>query len=283
MEEAAKQEVDLIAFGETWFSGYPAWLDFCPGAALWDNQDVKQVYAQTVESSVSTSSPEIQQIAQAAKNYGQVVVLGVNERVESGPGNRSLFNSIFTITADGLLANAHRKLVATFTEKLVYSHGDGAGLKSVDTKFGRLGSLVCWEHWLPMARQAMHNCGEDIHIALWPWVHDRHQVACRHYAFEGRCYVVGVGQKMLGKELPDTLALPEGFDPNTEVLKGGSCVVKPNGEYLLEPDFDTDGLIVVDFEPVQMGIEEQMTLDVTGNYARWDVFDFGVNRKRPGE
>lgn len=88
---------------------------------------------------------------------------------------------------------------------------------------------------------------------------------------------------MLGKSLPSQLALPDGFDPETEVLKGGSCVVQPNGEYLLEPDFETDGLIVVDFEPKQMGTEEQMTLDVTGNYARWDVFDFKVNHWRPGE
>jgi predicted amidohydrolase len=281
MREGADQSVDLVAFGETWLSGYPAWLDFCPGAGLWDNAEVKKVYAQTFESAVTIDSPEIAQVCELAAKTRQIVVLGINERVARGRGNRSLFNSIVTITADGNVANVHRKLVPTFTEKLVYSHGDGAGLQSVDTPHGRVGSLVCWEHWLPMARQAMHNSGEDIHFALWPWVHDKHQLACRHYAFEARCYVVGVGQIMTADVFPSGLQLPAGFDPSEPVLKGGSCVVQPNGEYLLPPDFETDGLICVDVEPRAMGIEEQMTLDVTGNYARWDVFDFNVNATRP--
>jgi len=275
MDKAANS--DIIAFGETWFSGYPAWLDYCPNVGIWDDEKIKEVYARTVANSVSVTGLELDEIRQKAKELNLAVILGINEKVEHGIGNGSLFNSIVTINEFGEIVNHHRKLMPTFTEKLVYSHGDGAGLQSVSIHNQKVGSLICWEHWLPMARQAMHNEGERIHFALWPWVHDRHELACRQYAFEGRCFVIGVGQLMTVAELPESLDIGQLTDTDL-LLKGGSCVVKPNGRYLMPPNF-TDKFIEIEIDLAET-VKEQMTLDVTGNYARWDVFDFSIDKTR---
>lgn len=101
---------------------------------------------------------------------------------------------LLTIGPDGQLLNHHRKLMPTYTEQLVWGTGDGEGLRSVETPVWRIGGLVCWEHWMPLARQALHEAGEDIHVAVWPTVKDMHQVSSRHYAFEGRCYVLAAGR-----------------------------------------------------------------------------------------
>jgi nitrilase len=129
--------------------------------------------------------------------------VGVSERVDEGPGQGSLYNSLLTYDADGRLANHHRKLVPTFTERCVWGHGDQAGLRSVETAVGKVSALVCWEHWMPLPRQALHEQGETVHVAVWPTVHERHQIASRHYAFEGRTHVIAVGQiQRAGTHLP---------------------------------------------------------------------------------
>ena len=139
-----------------------------------------------------------------------VVVCGVSERVGAGPGRGTLYNTLLTIGPDGELLNHHRKLVPTYTERMVWGNGDADGVRAVDTPSGRAGGLVCWEHWMPLARQALHDSGEDIHAALWPTVHDRHQLASRHYAFEGRCFVLAAGQLIQGSTLPKDLRAPSG-------------------------------------------------------------------------
>ena len=133
------------------------------------------------------------------------MVVGVSERVSAGPGRGTLYNSLLTIGPDGQLLNHHRKLVPTYTERMVWGNGDADGLQAVDTPAGRVSGLVCWEHWMPLARQALHDSGEDIHVAVWPTVHDRHQLASRQYAFEGRCFVLAAGSVMRASSLPPEL------------------------------------------------------------------------------
>ena len=134
---------------------------------------------------------------------------------------------------------------------------------------------------MPLTRQAMHETGEEVHIALWPTVHEMHQVASRQYAFEGRCFVLAVGQILRAKDIPPAFELPEELKANPEslLLKGGSCVVGPDGFYIREPIFDLETTIEVEL-PLREAIKEKMTLDVTGHYKREDVFDFRVNKKR---
>ncbi|MEM8909186.1 MAG: carbon-nitrogen hydrolase family protein [Bacteroidota bacterium] len=282
IEKAAGQGANLIVFGETWLTGYPVWLDYCPEMGFWNHKPTKKVFTRMHQNGVQVPGATTEALGLAARKHGVVVVIGVNEVVRQGPGQGTMYNSLLIFDETGALVNHHRKLMPTYTEKLVHGLGDGHGLKTVDTAFGRLGGLICWEHWMPLTRQTLHNSGETIHIALWPKVHELHQVASRHYAFEGRCFVVAVGQIMRAKDLPSELALPAHLQeaPEQLLLDGGSCVIGPDGHYLLEPQFDRQGLIFVEIEQLDRVIGERMTLDTTGHYQRKDVFQLQVDQTR---
>jgi len=275
--KAASQGARLIVFGETWLPGYPAWLDYCPGAALWNHEPTKEVFAHLRANSVVVPSRATEMLAQAAKSHSAVVVIGINERVDAGPGNGTLYNSLLTIDADGSIANHRRKLIPTYTERMVWGQGDGANLKAVDTAVGRVGGLICWEHWMPLARQVLHDSGEHIHIAVWPTVHEMHQVASRHYAFEGRCFVLAAGLLMRVGDLPHQLGLTEELSRNPDqlVLKGGSSIIGPDGKYLVEPVVDEERIILAELDMAAID-KELMTLDVSGHYQRADLFELTV-------
>ena len=207
--------------------------------------------------------------------------MGANESIKKGPGNGSIYNTIFTFGSDGCIINHHRKLMPTYTEKLIHGMGDGSGLRSVEAPFGRLGSLICWEHWMPLARQAMHDEGEDIHIALWPQVKEMNHVASRQYAFEGRCHVVAVGQIMHRDELPESLSISNriSIHPSGLVMNGGSAIYGPNGDILLPPQQEERKIIYHEIN-LSDNRKENMSLSVSGHYRRNDVFELKVNRKR---
>lgn len=279
--EAAGNGARLITLGETWFPGYPAWLDYAPAAALWDHAPTKSVYARLCANSMSIDGPELLRLRTVAKDLDVVLVLGINERVLLGRGNRSLYNSLLVIDTDGKLVNHHRKLRPTFSEQMIWAQGDGAGLQAADTAVGRVGGLICWEHWMPHARQAMHLSNEIIHVALWPAVKESHLIASRHYAFEGRAFVLAAGSILPAADMPEELELSADLraHPESLLLHGGSAIIGPDGEYLVPPVTGEETIIYADLDPRRI-LEEQMTLDVTGHYARDDVFSFQVNRRR---
>ncbi len=281
IEQAAQKGANIVVFGETWFTGYPAWIDYCHEYAQWDFKPTKQAFARLYANSLEVPGKEVNQIGEWAKKHGVVIVMGVNEVVNSGPGNGTIYNGLLTWNEQGELANHHRKLMPTYTEKLLYGPGDGAGLKSVDTSFGKVGGLICWEHWMPLTRQAMHDSGEHIHIAVWPKVHEMLQLATRSYAFEGRCFAVAAGQIMRVKDIPESLVLPPELKDNPEhmLLSGGSSIVGPDGQYILEPQWDKEGIFTAEVN-LERCYEERMTLDVTGHYQRKDVFNLSVNKER---
>jgi predicted amidohydrolase len=270
IREAADKGVTLIAFGETWFPGYPVWLDVCPGASLWDHGPTKEVFANLRQNSISLNGPEVKALAEIAGDLGIGIVMGVNERVDSGPGQNTLYNSMLIFSADGRLVNHHRKLVPTFTERLVWGNGDGRGLSSVDIGQVRVGGLICWEHWMPLARMAMHQAGEHIHVAVWPTANEPAQLASRHYAFEGRCFVLVVGLMMPTLDIPSEL--PHQIQ-DMWIERGGSAIVAPDASYLIQPVYDREELIIADLD-LTMIDKESMSLDVTGHYSRPDVFSF---------
>jgi len=273
--EAAARGAKLIAFPETWLPGYPAWLDCCRDVALWDYPPVKKVFARLMGNSVAVPGTVTETLAQAAREHAVVVNITVNERVTKGAGRGTLFNTMLTFDADGQLLNAHRKIMPTYTERLVWGKGDGKSLQAVDTAAGRVGGLICWEHWMPLARQAMHEAGEEIHIAAWPQVKEMNLVASRHYAFEGRCFVIATGAVMKASELPDELEpiarLQE--NPDSLVLHGGSAIIAPDGSLLAGPVFEEETILTAELDFSRIA-EESLTLDVTGHYARPDIFDF---------
>jgi predicted amidohydrolase len=273
--EAAAGGAQLIVFPETWLPGYPAWLDTCRDSALWDHAPVKAVFARIAENSVTIPGPGLDHLAETARAAGATLVVGLSERVGLGAGRGTLYNSLVTIAADGTLLNHHRKLMPTYTERLIWGAGDAEGLRAVDTAVGRVSALVCWEHWMPLARQALHESGEDIHVAVWPTVHDLHQVASRQYAFEGRCFVLASGALMRASSLPPELeAHPDRVaGPDQWILRGGSAIIGPDGRYVVEPVYDRSEIIVAELD-LRRTSEEAMTLDVTGHYHRPELFEF---------
>jgi nitrilase len=271
--QAAAQGAKLVVFPETWLPGYPAWLDSCRDVNLWDSPAVKQVYRRLVENSVVVPGPVTEALGAAARAHGVVLNMSVHERVLAGPGRGTLYNTMLTFEADGTLAHVHRKLVPTYTERLIWGQGDGRSLHAVDTAVGRVGGLICWEHWMPPARQRLHESGEDIHVAAWPQLKEMNLVASRHYAFEGRCFVVAAGAIMQVRDLPAELEpTPElAADPAKFVLNGGSVIIGPDGAILAGPIYGEELILTAEIDLARIP-EEQMTLDVAGHYARPDVF-----------
>ena len=279
IRDARDAGASLVVFPETWIPGYPVWLDLCRDVSLWNHAATKAVFARMARDSVSVPGDTFHALVQMARDASVTLVIGVTERVEHGPGRGTLYNSLLTIAADGRLLNHHRKLVPTYTERMVWGGGDAEGLRAVDTPAGRVGGLICWEQWMPLARQALHESGEDIHVAVWPTVHEMHQVASRQYAFEGRCFVLAAGSLMRAS------ALPPGLDVHRErvthaaqwVLRGGSAIIGPDGGYLVAPVYDEHRVLVAELDLARIR-EESMTLDVSGHYARPDLFEFRARR-----
>lgn len=277
--EAVRGGASLVAFPETWLPGYPAWLDVCRDVALWDYEPVKAVYARYAASSVDVDGESGAFLREVARRHGVTLVVGISERVAGGPGRGTLYNALLVLGPDGQLLNHHRKLVPTYTERLVWGNGDADGLRAVDSPAGRVGGLVCWEHWMPLARQAMHDSGEDIHVAVWPTVHDRHQVASRHYAFEGRCFVLAAGSVMRSSSLPPELEVDTSrlaMEPSL-ALRGGSAIIGPDGAYVTPPLWDRPGVLMADVDLNRVR-KESMTLDVAGHYSRPDLLELVVRR-----
>lgn len=279
--QAAAAGARLVVFPETWLPGYPVWLDVGRDVALWDHAPVKRVFRRMADESVVVEGESGRALADIARRNGVTLVTGVTERIAAGVGRGTLYNSLLIYGDSGELLNHHRKLIPTYTERMVWGPGDASGLRAVETPVGRVGGLICWEHWMPLARQALHDSGEDIHIAAWPTVHEMLQVASRHYAFEGRCFVLAAGSLMRAKDLPaelevhpDRVTSPEQF-----VMRGGSAIIGPDGHYVAGPVYDEPAILTVELSLDRVR-EELMSLDVAGHYGRRDCFDFAVQSRR---
>ena len=275
IEEAAKHGAQVICFGETFLPGYPAWLDFCPGAALWNHAPVKEVFAELRANSVLVPGRETEALSEAAARLRVGIVIGISERVRDAPGHGTLFNSLLFFDHEGRLVNHHRKLIPTYSERMIWGQGDGAGMRNSKMYNINIGGAICWEHWMPLARQHMHNSGEQIHVAVWPTVHEMHQIASRHYAFEGRCFVLAAGQIMAAGALSPALSPVDTLDPLFLIERGGSAIIAPDGRYLAGPVFDEEAILyaTLDLQEIE---KESMTMDVSGHYSRPDVFQLKV-------
>ena len=283
IEEAAKNGAQLIAFPETWLPGYPLWIDSAPNAAIWGNPNAKAIFNVLFQNSLEIPGNHLTKLLEAAKQTGTYVIMGANEK-QGG----TIYNTLIYIDKNGKY-KVHRKLVPTYTERLVWGRGDGSTLTSMRTEFGTIGGLICWEHWMPFARAFMHSKNEVIHLCQWPGVHDLHQLASRHYAFEGQCFVLAAGTFITKKDVlngfdsleiksnnaRDLLENINGND-DTVLYNGGSAFIAPDTSYVTEPLYGKSGIIYADLN-LELVNEGKLTLDSNGHYSRPDVFSLTIN------
>lgn len=288
IEPALDQDAQIIAFGETFLGGYPLWLDEAPGAALWDHPGTRALHALLLEEAIRVGDPRLAPVQELVDRSGALISIGAHERVRS-----SLFNCQLLLRP-GQLPLIHRKLVPTHGERLIWARGDGSTLGAHSAPFGPVGSLICWEHWMPLARAAMHNQGEAVHIAAWPTVRETYAMASRHYAFEGRCFVLAAGTIQSREDVLQGLdlcnldaearkaarALIEAM-PDGQLQFGGSMMIAPDAEVLAQAGSGTETLIAdLDLACIDQGLA---ALDTDGHYARPDVFELRVDtRPRDG-
>lgn len=281
IREAARNGARLIAFPETWVPGYPAHIY---GSAGWDHKESKEVHRELMNNSVTVPGPHIEKLCKVARECQAMIVIGVNER-DDRYSRGTLFNSIVYISEMGEVLGVHRKLIPTHAERIIWGSGDGSDLKVFDTSLGRIGGLICWEHWMPLTRFAMHAKAEQVHIATWPEVPDIHHLASRHYAFEGRCFVICVGSFLTLDHVPTTFARREAlfaagdFGGGEDViLPGGSGIIGPDGQWIVGPVSGKEEIIYGEIDLDRIA-EEQMAFDSTGHYNRPDIFQVTVDER----
>jgi len=278
--EAIDAGARVVAFGETFLGGYPLWLDEAPGAALWDHPGSKALHRIMLEQAVVANDERLLPLQEMADASGAIISIGAHERVR-----RSLVNNQLTFRP-GLPVLDHRKLVPTHGERLIWARGDGSTLGVHQAEWGRLGSLICWEHWMPLARAAMHNLGEDVHVAAWPTVRESHAIASRHYAMEGRCFVLAAGLVQVKDDLLDGLERVGGDAAACELLeaipgevlnRGGSLIAASDTRVIAQAGEGEETLLAeLDLGEVAAGLTN---LDTDGHYARPDVFELTVDTR----
>ncbi|WP_138467627.1 carbon-nitrogen hydrolase family protein [Poseidonocella sp. HB161398] len=279
--EAAALGVDLLAFPEAYLSGYPFWL--CrTNAAAFDDARQRQAYAAFLEAAVELGSPLVARIAEAARDHGVSVYLGMNER-GAGAGRGSIWCTMLAIHREKGVLGAHRKLMPTHDERLCWAIGDAHGLRVHDFGGTRASALNCWENWMPQARYALYAGGSELHVAAWPGNEGVANVAPEFIAREGRLWVVSVMGLLSMSDIPadfpfrDQL-VAEGVD---RIFRGGSRIVSPMGEVVAVAGEDVEGLITAEIDRSLVAGARQ-SLDPTGHYGRTDIFDVTIRGDRPG-
>ncbi len=281
VEDAARNGADIIAFGETFLGGYPLWLDEASDAAMWDHPGTQALHRMMLENAVVEGDERFAPLQDVVDRYDVMVSVGAHERRRS-----SLYNNQMMFRPGQAPLN-HRKLVPTHGERLIWMRGDGSTLKPHIANDGMVvGSLICWENWMPLARAAMHNQGEHVHIAAWPTVRESYSVASRHYAFEGRCYVLAAGTIQHRSDLLEGLEMLGGDNAAHELImsmadeqlqKGGSQIVAPDTMVMAQAGSQSE---TISAELDMDAIGEALTsLDTDGHYSRPDVFELSVNSK----
>lgn len=277
VEEAAKNGAKLVVFTEAFIAGYPAWIWRLRPGGDWNLSE--QLHARLLANAVNMESDDLAPLYQAAKTCELTIVCGIEER-ESQLGRATLYNTVITIGADGTLLNRHRKLMPTNPERMVWGFGDASGLKVVDSPAGRIGCLLCWENYMPLARYALYAQGVEVYIAPTYDSGDDWIGSLQHIAREGCCWVIGCGNLMRASDIPDDFPEKDKLYPDAEewVNPGDSVVIAPGGQIVAGPLHKEDGILFCEIDVDKTGIAKR-AMDVTGHYARPDIFRLQVNTR----
>lgn len=271
---AASEGSSLVVFPEAWLPGY---VEFVWAFTPSNNSDTEfsEIYRRLWDNAVDLETDTLAPIQEAARDNGIVVVLGIQEK-----SGGTLYNTGVVIDADGTILNAHRKLMPTNAERQVWGYGDGSTLKVVDTAIGRLGVLLCWENYMPLARMALYAQNIEIYCAPTADHRDTWHATMQHIAKEGGCAVVGVCPCIRFDDLPKDLPGRDKLEDGGEwFMPGNATIVAPGGNVLAGPIRQETGLVHADIELADV-VEARRTLDVVGHYSRSDVFTLKVNQSR---
>jgi nitrilase len=277
LHEAADAGARLVVFPETYVPGYPVWIWKLRPGSDYDLSD--QIHRELLDNSVDLAADDLRPLREAAAQRGVVVVCGVHER-EGAFSRATLYNTLVTIGVDGSVLNRHRKLVPTNPERMVWGQGDASGLRVVDTPVGRLGGLICWENYMPLARYALYAEGVEVYIASTWDAGDTWIATMRHIAAEGRCWVIGAGCSLHPSDVPAGFPERERVfpKPNEWLNAGDSVVVAPGGAIVAGPLHEEHGLLLAEIDPHRSAADHR-TLDVAGHYSRNDIFRLTIDRE----
>jgi nitrilase len=275
---AAVDGADLLVFPETYVPGYPEYIwRLSPGD---DDELSRELHARLLTAAVDLEAGDLAPVQERAAATGSTVVLGIHER-DAAFSRASIFNTVVVIATDGRIVNVHRKLVPTNPERMVWAPGDGHGLRVIDTPAGRIGGLICWENYMPLARFSLYAQGVQVYVApTWDegdgWI-----ASMRHIALEGRCWVLGAGCSIQAKDVPEDLPGHDLLypDPDVWLNVGDSVIVAPDGELVAGPLRKEHGVLRATIDPSR-ATAAHYTLDAAGHYHRPDVFSLQIDRRR---
>ncbi len=276
---AGEADCRLVAFGEALLPGYPFWIELTEGARF--NSPVqKDIHAHYMDQAVQIEAGHLDGLCDAAREMQLAVYLGCIERAKDR-GGHSLYCSLVYIDRKGGIQSIHRKLMPTYEERLTWAPGDGHGLRVHRLGPFTVGGLNCWENWMPLARAAMYAQGEDLHVAVWPGGAHNTSDITRFIAKEARAYVLSASGLMRKSDFDTATPHLDLILCNSSALlaNGGSCLAGPDGEWVIEPIVEEERLIVTTIDHQRVRAERQ-NFDPVGHYARPDVTQLRLNRKR---
>jgi len=275
--QAAAQGAQLILFPEALIPAYPRGLGF--GTVVGSRSpEGRRTWQRYWENAVDVPGPTTQALGAAARRAGSYLAIGVTERDTQFSGG-TLYCTLLYFAPDGRLIGKHRKIKPTAAERLIWGEGDGSTLTVLDTELGKLGGLICWENYMPLARMALYAKGVELYLAPTADARDTWQATLQHIACEGRCFVLGCNQFVTRADYPPDLEGLEDLASQPEVLcRGGSAILSPLGQYLAGPLFGEEGMLFATLDMAEV-IRSKFDLDVVGHYARPDLFQLTVNER----
>jgi nitrilase len=271
--EAAAAGAGLVVFPETFVPAYPSSI-WAKALAGWGEPGAKEAFALLHRESLEVPGADADRIAAAAREHGVWLVVGVNEIDPARPG--TLYNSLLYYSPAGEFALHHRKLVPTNHERLVWGQGDGRGLRAIETPIGRIGGLICWENYMPLARFSLYESGVELYIASTADDGDAWQATLVHIARESRAFVVAPCHFQRASSYPDDFPLAALLEGRDLLGRGGSAILGPDGGYLAGPLYGEEGILYAELDPTRLA-EERQRFDPAGHYHRPDVLSLTVN------
>ena len=273
--EAGEKGAKLIVFPEAFIPGYPDWVWLVPNSK---GSLLNELYIKLVENAVSIPDESTVKLCKAAKTAGINVVIGMHEKNSETSGS-SLFNSLLFINNEGNIIGKHRKLIPTGGERLIWGQGNGSTLRSYETTAGKIAGLICWENFMPLARNAIYESGAQI-LASPTWDKSSNWLqSMQHIAREGGLFVISVCMALRMKDIPDDLEFKSLYPPEKDWINtGNSCIIAPDGKLLAGPLEAEEKILYADIDLNQV-ISSKRMFDVVGHYSRPDVFNFEVKRK----